>query len=183
MAFKVRGVGLALLVLAIFILIAGAAQAADVSLRLSWVNKNLSGKMQVYEMKDGKVARLWDTGTKKQFADLGAGAEITDALISVARGGAKKFLLVYHNETDKTVYFFAAPHSVDPAENALGFKFKCLCVNHAFSAGPGEYWYRVVEARISKDFVGDALTITHSLIATDKARMDKTDATHSMPEM
>ena len=79
------------------------------------------------------------------------------------------------------MYFFAAPHVVEPAEYSLGFKFKCLCINHAFSIGPKETWYRVVELRVSKDVVGDNLNITHTIVGIDKDKMKQFEIKKAKP--
>jgi hypothetical protein len=55
----------------------------------------------------------------------------------------------------------------------LGFKFKCLCVNHAFTVPKGEVWYRVVEIRLAPDFLGDSLSLTHNLIGITKDRVSE----------
>ncbi|EMN38183.1 hypothetical protein LEP1GSC085_2337 [Leptospira interrogans str. L0996] len=58
--------------------------------------------------------------------------------------------LIVRNTT-KEDFIFWAPHSMLPAEGSLGFKFKCLCVNHAFYIPSNEIWYRVIELRIGTD--------------------------------
>ena len=93
--------------------------------------------------------------------------------LKIKKGGGENFVLVYYNNSDKPVYFFAAPHEVGPKKYTLGFKFYCLCINHAFMVKAKHYWYRIVRLNISKHMEGDKLEVIHTLIAIDKKRMDK----------
>lgn len=58
-----------------------------------------------------------------------------------------------------------------PAEGSLGFKFKCLCVNHAFYIPSNEIWYRVVELRTGTEVLGKELKISHTLVGMDEDRI------------
>lgn len=79
-------------------------------------------------------------------------------------GSTKMFVLIMKNTEAQPVNFFAAPHHVEPQEHSLGFHFNCLCVNHVFTVGPGETWYRVVRLQMHKDYRGKKLGIRHTLI-------------------
>ena len=150
--------------------LAAATPSREVAIRLHWKNKDLPGAMQVYAPAQGAKTVLWKTGTVASPTELPLGEEVTDHAVAVTRGQPKRLILVYANKGDTPLYFFAAPHHAEPEESSLGFKFKCLCVNHAFSVKPGQTWYRVVELRIDPDFSGDALDVTHTLIGIDEAR-------------
>ncbi len=62
---------------------------------------------------------------------------------------------------------------VPSGEKGLGFKFKCLCINHAYEIGPGEVWYRVVLLKVSPNFEGDSLILTHHLVGLDPKRFSR----------
>ena len=129
--------------------------------------------MKIYEVAEGKKPRMWETRTVKSLKDVPVGSAIEAATVSVSKGSQKKFILVAKNETDQPIYFFAAPHGVEPVENALGFKFKCLCINHAYEIRPGEVWYRVVILNVSRDFYGNRMTVTHQLVGIDQKRFSR----------
>lgn len=102
---------------------------------------------------------------------LAVAVDAREAFLSMAYTNAlgERFALVFRNPSDSR-YFFAAPHTVHPAEHSLGFKFKCLCINHAFKSEPKGLWYRVVEFRLSRDFAGTQLVLTHTIIGIDKGQ-------------
>jgi hypothetical protein len=150
--------------------LAAAAPSRDVAIRLHWKNKDLPGAMQVYAPAAGAKTVLWKTGPVASRSEFSLGEEVTDRAIAVTRGQPKRLILAYENKGDTPLHFFAAPHHAEPEESSLGFKFKCLCVNHAFTVPPGRTWYRIVELRIDPDFSGDALDVTHTLIGIDEAR-------------
>ncbi len=145
-----------------------AGAEPTVKINVNWQYKEFVGPVSIYETRGQPP--LWET---KSVADLSAAPvskPMVDSSFRLALGQRKRFALVVQNTTDKPIFFFAAPHKVYPEEDALGFKFKCLCINHAFTVGPGETWYRIVEFRLSKEFVGDELSITHTIIGISSER-------------
>ncbi|MES0489980.1 MAG: hypothetical protein ABUK01_08320 [Leptospirales bacterium] len=137
-----------------------------VKVKISWKYKNVPESMKVYytSSDDIKEHPLWKTKSVSDRSAIPVGKEISNGKFMVERGGAFRFVLVYHNTTGEEIYFFAAPHRVEPEENSLGFKFKCLCVNHAFHVPAGEYWYRIVEFRASEHITGNKLDISHTIV-------------------
>ncbi|MCX7999167.1 MAG: hypothetical protein N3A69_09500, partial [Leptospiraceae bacterium] len=131
---------------------------------ISWNYRDFPLKMEIYEPVPQRQLELWDTGSKPSLEKLPISNIIEDSQFNIIPGSKKVFVLVTHNPTPETIYFFAAPHVVTPPEFSLGFKFKCLCVNHAFTVPSKEYWYRVVELRMSKNFRGNEINILHDLI-------------------
>jgi hypothetical protein len=166
-------------VLFVFSGIASAEQSrtgSSASVQILWDYKDIPAGMKIYEVK-GK-AKLWKTESVKLESELPLAKEIPDATFSLPAGRSKRFALVYKNTTDKTQHFFAAPHSAEPPENSLGFKFKCLCVNHAYKVGPGETWYRIVEFKLSPAFSDKQLSVRHTLIGVSS---EKAEAINSAP--
>ncbi len=111
------------------------------------------------------------------------GAPVQGASFELMPGQRKRLAMVVQNTTDHPLYFFGAPHRVQPEEAALGFKFKCLCVNRAYTIGPKETWYRILELRLGQNFVGNELTLTHTLVGIDKKRASSFSNDALMPEM
>ena len=160
---------------------AAAAQSADeeslapvpeghVRVSLAWQNHGLDVPMETFHLPEGSRAKLWEMGTGANAGELPLGEAFPDGRLVVTPGSVNRFVLVMRNPTDAPLYFFAAPHHVNPVQLSLGFKFKCLCINHAFEIPPGHTWYRVVELRMDEGFVGDGITIEHALIGLDEAR-------------
>jgi hypothetical protein len=163
-------------------LLALTAQAAEpINVSIGWQYKDIAAHIELYEAKG--YPRLWETRSVKSVSDLPIAGKIDSAAFKLRPGEKKRFVLVMRNDTDKPLYFFAAPHQVSPVEHSLGFKFKCLCVNHAFIVGPKETWYRVVELHMSQGFVGDALAITHTIIGIDEKRAKEFSQPAGMPDM
>ncbi|TGL87134.1 hypothetical protein EHQ68_11275 [Leptospira congkakensis] len=152
-------------------LISNPHKASKVSIFIKWETTKLPLQMEIREPSGEQNLVLWTTGSVKEGKRAPFGDLIPESLLILKPGSKKQFLLVMKNPTDRAVYFFAAPHSAMPAEHSFGFKFKCLCVNHAFTVPPKETWYRVVEIRLAPDFLGDQLTLTHNLIGISRERM------------
>jgi hypothetical protein len=140
-----------------------AAMAAEI--KIDWEYKGIPPGMKIYDLKS--PVKLWTTESVKDESKLPFAKEIPDSTFKLEPGKVKRFALGYKNTTDKTLYFFAAPHSVEPPENSLGFKFKCLCVNHAYQVAPGETWYRIVEYKLSRVYGQNKMTVKHNLIGID----------------
>jgi len=157
-------------------------QKESVKIKISWENKDFPLSMEIYEPAAQRSFQIWETAVANK-KDLPVSAKIDGDEFYIKRGGKKLFILVMHNNTKETQRFFAAPHSAEPAEYSFGFKFKCLCVNHAFSILPDGYWYRVVELRLSEKFAGNAIEIKHNLIGISEARMQEIEKNMDSHEM
>jgi hypothetical protein len=153
-------------------LVWGQTAGDSVTVKLFWNYDALPKEMRVFELKSGEKKRLWDTDMVKEPGALPIGEPIPEDTLLLKPGQNKKFVLVFKNTTDKTLNFFAAPHQMKPEANALGYKFKCLCINRVYEVKPGWYWYRVVEMRVSPQVSGTYLEVTHSLfgVTVEKAR-------------
>lgn len=136
-----------------------------------WEKKGFPFEMELYEGAIQRPVDLWATGSVKNIEDAPVSVRIEGNDLFLKPGAKKRFVLVVKNESDKDFYFFAAPHSMEPAEGSLGFKFKCLCINHAFYIPPREIWYRVVELRTGGEALSRDLKITHTLIGMDEERL------------
>jgi len=146
-----------------------AVHAADrVKVNIGWEYKDIEAKVELYEVKNR--SRLWETKSVKLINLAPIGDKIESSVLLLEPGQSKRFVLVMRNETEKPLFFFAAPHVAHPVEHSLGFKFRCLCINHAFTIGPNETWYRIVELRLANGFVGREFSVTHSVIRIDQSR-------------
>jgi len=171
-----------LLVALLLAALACPAEAAPATkVNIAWRYKDFVAPVMLYEVKGQPP--LWHTASVTNLAAIPIGDPIASSSFQLVPGQRKRFALVVQNISDQPLYFFAAPHTAHPEEEALGFKFKCLCVNHAYTIGPKEIWYRIVEFRLSQDFIGEELTITHTLIGIDKKRAASFSAEVSLPDL
>lgn len=144
------------------------AKLAEVT--LAWDEEEFPATMQVYEPKAGEPPALWTTASVKTRKELPVGEELEDGTFELLPGGVKRLVLVVENKTKADLFFFAAPHGVEPAKLSLGFDFRCLCMNHAYHVPAGAIWYRVVELRLDPGFPAKAVEVKHALATVSKAR-------------
>ncbi len=157
-----------------------AASPSSVQVTVEWEYRNFDSVVEVFEI-SGRP-RLLETRSVRDLGDAPLAAPIEGASFALSPGQRKRFAVVVRNDSPQPVYFFAAPHDVRPAEHALGFAVKCLCINRAFAVGPAETWYRIVEVRLARDFEGDALTLTHSVIGIDRRRAEAFSRSAGLPD-
>lgn len=155
--------------------------APVVKVNIEWRYKDFTGPVLIYEVKGQPP--LWYTNSVANLAAAPVGERIASSSFQISPGQKKRFVLIVQNPSDKPHYFFAAPHTVHPEEESLGFKFKCLCINHAYTINPKETWYRVVDFRLSQQFIGKELTITHTIIGIDSKRAASFSQEHDMSSM
>lgn len=120
--------------------------------------------MELYEPTSQRPVQVWETGIVSEPESAPVSVAIADSQFIQRPGGNKVFVLLVRNPGPKPVRFFAAPHHVEPPEHSLGFHFSCLCVNHVFTVGPGQTWYRVVRLQLHKEYRGSVLAIRHTLV-------------------
>lgn len=138
---------------------------------ISWKYEGMPPGIKIYEVRSDTETGLWDTDNVEKFTQTPAGKELKNGEFLLKPGSKKEFVLVYHNTSSEAIHFFAAPHHMNPEKNALGYKFKCLCVNHIFTAEPGQYWYRVVDLRSLATIEGETLEISHTLVRVSDEKL------------
>lgn len=148
-----------------------ATAPGPVTVRLVWERRGFPAEMHVHEVARERRVDLWETRSVKDLGEAPVGAPIQEGRLRLRPGEVRRVALVVRNTGTSPLYFFAAPHDVQPPEHTLGFKVKCLCINHAFAVPPGESWYRIVEIRLSRHLVAEALDIRHVLIGISAERM------------
>ncbi len=135
--------------------------------RLSWTYEGLPSGMRVFETSP-KTPGVGTTATVDRLEDIPVGAEVRDGRVRMKPGEERTLVLVYRNSGKTPARFFAAPHGVKPHAAALGLEFTCLCMNHVYAAGPGRWWWRVVNLSLSPEFAAANLEITHALVRVTK---------------
>jgi hypothetical protein len=150
---------------------ASSPEPPPVPVRVEWTYDGIPPGMKLYELKPGDWP-IWKTETVDSVSDAPVTKEVPASTLLLRPGQSRTVALFYTNLSGRTVHFFAAPHHIEPEGDSLGFKFKCLCTNHVYAVPPGHSWYRVVELKLAKGFVGDHLDIRHRLIAVGEERAD-----------
>lgn len=151
--------------------------SSSVNVKIRWEYRGLKGPLEIYEAVPGKTPGLWSMGSAKSIGELPVGKLIPNSDVRMRPGESKTFVLVLKNPGSSPLYFFAAPHALNPPELSLGFKFHCLCINHIFAAPAGQYWYRVVQMDLMNSFFGEEITVTHTLIA-DPSLLERSKHQH-----
>ncbi|HRK06287.1 MAG TPA: hypothetical protein PLZ57_00840 [Pseudobdellovibrionaceae bacterium] len=142
---------------------AAFAQSAQVPLELRFGSKDFPAKVEVYEPHSDVMHSISETRALPSRAELPVIGKPLK-FMSVTRGKHKSAVLVIENTTDKTIYFFAVPHRVDPPENVLGFHFECLCNHTVFQIPARHIWYRVVRVHLGAPPLEAPQRIEHSII-------------------
>jgi len=142
-----------------------------VEVSITWDYRDLPLKMDIREPSGLRPLELWTTDLVQNLQNAPFSSLIPDSKFQLPPGGKKSFVLTMTNSGTEDIYFFAAPHIASPVEHSLGFKFKCLCVNHVFHVPIGSTWYRAVEFKLSDHFLGNRLVVSHTLIGTTKDRL------------
>ena len=142
-------------------------RAAEIA--LVWRYKKLDGRMEVYELKDGSDWPYWKMGTAAGLAELPLGRRVEGA-VRVAPGESKLLVLVFRPAPGRGARFFAAPHTMSPAERSLGCEFWCLCLNDVYEAPAGGVWYRVVKLGVKEGAVGGRIEIAHTLVGVGESK-------------
>ena len=148
---------------------AAARQRPQVPVRVAWTYEGVPAGIRLFELKSGSWP-VWQTEVVARLEQAPLGAEVPGSTVLLLPGQTKRIALVYENAGRGTIDFFAAPHSITPGRDALGFKFRCLCTNHVYKIPPGHWWYRVVELRLDREFAGARLEVSHELVAVEPAR-------------
>lgn len=139
------------------------AQSDQAPVELRFVSKDFPAKVEVYEPHSDVTHSISETRALPSRAELPIVGKPLKSL-SVAKGKHKSAVLVIENTTDKTIYFFAVPHRVEPPENVLGFHFECLCNHTVFQIPARHIWYRVVRVHLGAAPLEAPQRIEHSII-------------------
>ena len=142
---------------------------AAAEIELSWRYKKLDGRMEVYELKEGSDWPYWKMGTAAGLAELPLGRRV-EGPVSVAPGQDKLLVLVFRSGKGRGARFFAAPHTMSPAERSFGCEFWCLCLNDVYEAPAGKVWYRVVKLGVKEGAVGGRIKIAHTLVGVGDSK-------------
>ncbi len=135
---------------------------------------NFPLRIKLYEASKPDRVNVGKSDAVKKFSKAPLANEIKDGVIRVASGEFKKFYMVVENTSNEDQYFFVSPHEATPVELTLGFKYLCLCYNHAFRVPAKETWFRGVSISL-KDFAwGDRIHVAHKVIGINKSKYEAT---------
>lgn len=146
-----------------------------VEVELAWSPEGFPGKVRFFELSPQSIERLAETRSVRDAArSLPIVREVTDGKVIVNSGSYKMVAMVIENPTNEPIYFFAAPHSIEPVEEGIGIKFICLCNGFIYRAKPHMYWYRIMQLKISPANRSPKFKLMHSVRRVDPKNLPST---------
>lgn len=142
---------------------------ATVEVSFQWNYKNFPLRIRAFEISDPMNLDINRNFTVPNLQASPLTSELRT--VSVRKGGFRNFALVVQNDTDRDIYFYAAPHDMNPSTLSLGTRFRCLCYNHVYRAPAKMTWYRTVQLRAEKETDGTKLKIDHSVIGVSEKEL------------
>jgi hypothetical protein len=138
---------------------------------LKWRYKKFPANIRLFEVSNSTVPRLNVTLNDNNWEkNLPIVREITDGKVTLEGASFKMLAMVVENTSDKPLYFYAAPHSIEPAQGSLGVKFYCLCFGDIFRIRPKTTWYRLVQVRVFPSNRTPEITMVHEILGIDEAK-------------
>lgn len=154
-----------------------AAAPTQVTVELNWKYHNFPFKMKVFELAPSANESLFatrnDDDYRRHYPILRElPTNENGHVLNTTSGRNIPLLLVFENPTDEPVYFYAAPHSVYPAELSLGMKFFCLCTGKAYRSAPHSSWTRVINLRLSGENRSSFYRLAHDIFRADRKKTE-----------
>jgi hypothetical protein len=144
------------------------AQKKGTTFKLNWDYRYFPVKIQVYDLKNPKIAKVGGMGRLNSIANSFLASPVATDKLFVPNNDRYTFALVVENTTSKKLYFHVVPHELTPEEYSLGAKFNCLCYGHIYSVPPGKVWYRIVSLQNSTPQLGTDFNVRHKVIGLDE---------------
>lgn len=145
-----RHLGRVTLIAAVLISLGGASFAADSEIKvdIKFDYKDTQLRMQLYEIQPEYLYSTARTALAKKISDVPVTKPMGNTVSFSEKHQAKTFALVVENKSAESKYFFATPHTFDPAQTSLGVLFECLCNHHVYRIPPKQIWYRIVRLKV-----------------------------------
>jgi hypothetical protein len=143
-----------------------------VKVTFQWTNKKFDLNMVLHEVPIEKALDARET-IKQKLSDPAPswlGRPISNSMI-LNKGQIKPFAMVIENPSDKSVYFFANPHVIEPQDNSFGFELYCLCVGTIHHIPPKSRWIRVGSVNVFKQVLVNKVVIDHALIGISEEKI------------
>jgi len=141
---------------------------------LTWKMDAFEDHFSIYEADPEANLNLTDTFLTDSLSNLPVTQEFIDGKLEMVPGEIKRIVVVYHNPSADPKYFFVTPDRIEPIENRLlGFNFiECLCGNDPYYVPPGQYWYRIMDLKMTGDkmILGDSV-IEHTVYGLTLAQI------------
>ena len=149
--------------------------ATEVAIGFFWHAKNFPLKMKIFSVAPEKLLDVKETLTIKISEPLPRWIyrEITNQSLRAEKGQSLPLVMLIENPTDKSHYFFATPHTYEPAESSFGIELSCLCVGSIFTVPPRSRWIRLGAIKILNNTNARLLQISHSLIGITEDKLAK----------
>jgi hypothetical protein len=158
-----------LVIIICFFFLAAPAVAKTRQVTVEWDYQNFPLKIELYEPPANKATEIAYT---ELFDDIGAARLGSPIEGPVTVGANRAMALVIKNTGKSAVYFYAVPHTVQPAASSLGQLFECLCNGHVYKIGPGKSWVRIARLSYRPNASKiQSLSIKHEIIGLTEAEV------------
>lgn len=130
--------------------LSGPCFAADSTIKvdIKFDYKDTQLRIQLYEIQPEYTYSTARTALAKKMSDIPVTKAMDSTITFSDKMKAKTFALVVENKSAENKYFFATPHTFDPAQGSLGVLFECLCNHHVYRIPPKQIWYRIVRLKV-----------------------------------
>jgi hypothetical protein len=134
-------------------------------------------RMQIYNVTPELRYSISKTAITADLKRAPLGTRLSGPLKFASEELEKTFVLVMQNKTDRTRYFYASPHTVNPGAASLGLIFECLCNHHVYKIPPHYTWYRIVRLKVDPDDPSlhkqGSVTLDHQIVEVSESDAHK----------
>lgn len=127
------------------------AATNSTKVHLTWTYSKFEQKIDVYDVTNEKRAFVSETGIVANKKQAPIGSLFPNGIIEVTRP-SRTVVLVVNNTSNKDLYFFAVPHTLNPSHASAGHYFECLCIGRLYHVPPNKVWYRIVRLNLNDTF-------------------------------
>jgi hypothetical protein len=148
----------------------------QIAVEISHSVKNFPLKVRLVEIHPAALDKVLSSKNVKDVRRyIPIVSDVQDGKLLYKGPSTKGLAYVIENPTDKPLYFFASPHTVDPGLQSLGIKFKCLCTGEIFRIRPKHTFVRVMELRILPQNRGSSFKLHHEIIGLDPSEVPESE--------
>lgn len=137
---------------------------------VEWVTSGLPIKVHLYMLKNNHGLRDSQTGIVDEQIKSLMTLEIDSSKVPLWTSQEQPLLIVIENTSNKPVDFSVAPHHTVPMEEAMNFKFFCLCNGHVYNIPSKGMWYRHMKLKADATLSAKDIHLKHVIFAAKKGK-------------
>lgn len=132
---------------------------------LEWDTSGLPIKVHLYMLKKNHGLADSQTGIVNDKIKSLMTLEIDSSTVPLWTSQEQPLLIVIENTSDKPIDFSVAPHHTMPSEEAMNFKFFCLCNGHVYHIPARGSWYRQMKLKADSSLSAKEIHLRHVIFA------------------